>query len=213
MRTFSNKFPFHRTNLHSALLLSCALMLLADGVYAGTQNFASETYSSAIFGDDDIEIDGGTVTLNPSSGAPNTYTGETRIDVGTLVINQYAIPEDSPIIFDDDTTLRADENIALGGVVTFNGPATLDPQTHSLTFDGAIDDNGNSITVKGGGGTLILKGANDLTGEIYVGDGAGSATLDLEAPDAIDDSNLIHMKDGSTLRLGAGTYSTPITSY
>ena len=182
MRTFSNKFSFPRNNLHSALLLSCALTVLASSAY-GTTTLTEGTYSTAITGSEDVEKTGtGTATLTDI----NTYTGSTTISGGTLIINDNAIPTDSDITLAGGTTLKASEHVVLepGVSVIFTGAATLDPQGYTFTFNGTINDGGYAITVKGGtGNTLILNGDNTLgRAGIYVGDAAGAATLELEDP-------------------------------
>ena len=104
MRAFSNRLSFHRNNLRSAFILSCTFTMLADVAYADIQHLNGVTHNDPIAADiDDIEIDGGTVILNPT--VQNTYTGNTMIDAGILEINSKAIPTTSTIIFDDDTTL------------------------------------------------------------------------------------------------------------
>ena len=135
------------------------------------------------------KIGNGKLTL---SGA-NTYSGDTTISEGTLVIGSgSAIPSGAGAgNVEDDATLDLDGNSitvnglsgsgdvtnSAGGSVTF----TVGADDRSSTFDGGIEDGrGDASLIKTGNGTLVLTGANEYTGDTTVSAGTLAVTGTLQ---------------------------------
>jgi autotransporter-associated beta strand protein len=86
--------------------------------------------------------DAGTLTLT----AANTHSGNTLLDGGTLVLS------------------GGDNRLPAGSTLTFNSASSLDLTNTSQTLNGlGLLGAGQTNTIKGGGGTLILGGSGDYT--------------------------------------------------
>jgi fibronectin-binding autotransporter adhesin len=162
---------------------------------------------------DFVKAGGGTLILQ----APNTYTLDTRIDAGTLVLDNGAAIADTAGVIISNTVgallrLDASETIgslsgggAAGGNVNLQANMLTVGDASDTTYAGVISGGGGLL--KKGGGTLTLTGANALTGLTTVNTGrlelVGSVGGDLTVQ---DDGTL--GGEGSTvgtLKLGSTT--------
>jgi len=195
-------------------------MLTISGVssnttFAGTIQNALSGGTQKVF----LTVAGGTFTLNSA----NTFSGDTRVAFGTLVISNAAAIQNSTLnLAEDDAgaisfaTLTAATFGGLKGVRSLallnnsgtnvaltvgNGNAT------TYTYSGSLT-GGGSLT-KTGTGTLILNGINTFTNVLNV-DTAQPSTgndgvLRLAAPDALDGAAAIAIRNQnsatSTLQL------------
>lgn len=119
-----------------------------------------------------------------------TLTGDTRVqsDAGTLTMS-------------GGVSGNYDLNVGGAGNITMSGAITTGANT--LTKDGA-----GTVTLSGGGantftgdatvnaGTLILgktAGVNAIAGDLYIGDGAGTDTVQLTASNQIADASVVNL--------------------
>ncbi len=141
----------------------------------GSANIVSDNGNVAY---DFVKAGSGTLILQ----APNTYTLDTRIDAGTLALDNGAAIVDSGAVIVSNTAgaqLRLDAGEVIGSL-TGGGAAggNVDLQANTLTignsadiaYAGVIGGAGGSLT-KDAGGTLTLTGANTLTGTTTVNTG------------------------------------------
>jgi autotransporter-associated beta strand protein len=152
----------------------------------------------------------------------STYTGGTRIlDGSAVAVSQDAAFGSGTISFEGGTmrpTSGADRTLAnplafagnfgfdvAARALTFNGPATIQGATRTLTvtgtvalatFNGSIGDGGNALGfTKAGVGTLVLGGSNTYSGTTTLSAG----TLRLGNQQALQNSTLSHSGTGSLL--------------
>lgn len=132
------------------------------------------TFSNVITGFGELFKDGAaTLTL---SGNHFSYTGDTIVDQGTLLLTSNA-------------TLSSDVYVNSAGTLTLTDTTSINSQNFVDLLGGTIDFNvsspfsfsnsisGNGKLIKDGNGTLILSGNNTYTGETII----NSGTLDLES--------------------------------
>ncbi len=98
--------------------------------------------------------------------APNTYTGGTTIQSGTLTAVKAGAFGTGAVTINNGARLRAgvanvvvSNNIALAA----GGTSIIDSQNTTMTLSGVISGVGTTLS-KEGGGTLILTGTNTYTG-------------------------------------------------
>ena len=183
MRNFSNKLSSHKSNICSALLLSCASILSAGSAHADNINIEVITGVAVESG----VISGATSITKTGAGeleltATNTYTGSTIVTTGTLTLGVAATLPATAITLAASTTLKANYASAAlitGNTVAVTGAVTIDTEANTFTIPTVISGTG-SIT-KTDSGTLILSAANIYTGTTTVADGtlqiAGTASL------------------------------------
>ena len=219
MHFFSNKLPFRISNIHSTLLLSCALMVLSDSPHADpiaqAVNIGVDIPDVATLTTRLTETPGyitslekygtGTLVLNPTSA--NSYTGPTHIYDGTLrLISSNSLPATNIII--NSGTLQAGAAVTLSSdnTIYLTGPGTIDAQSYALTLNGHIYDNGYDLTLKGAG-PITFGAANVFTGRLLIGDGETVTTLILSASTTIAGTHIL-VQEGTLLKLvGAGIFS------
>ena len=102
----------------------------------------------------------GTLTLSPTSGYSNTYTGGTFVNAGTLAIG---VNSATPLGLSS-------------GAVTVQSGATLSANVASLNLANNLTLNGGTLTIGYNGGVPVWSGAVSLTANSTInGVGSGSA--------------------------------------
>ena len=182
-------------------------------------------YGGAISGSGQfVKAGSGSLTLN----GEGTYTGETTISAGTLVLGGadvgYNLPATTAL------SIAAGAALDLGGnkqpVGSLSGPAgaiilnnlspvkshtytatlTVSPTSGATTFAGNIVDStlssshGNVALTMSGNGELTLNGSNAYSGGTSIGGG----TLEIAAGSALPGSGLVSISGGGRLVLGSG---------
>ena len=133
---------------------------------------------------------GGTVQLN----AANTYSGDTTVSSGTLVVNANSALGTGLLILNGGN-LSNTASCALGNGVNLSSNATVSVgASQTLTLNGSLAGTG-SLT-KSGTGTLTLSGANTCTGVTIVSAG----TLALGNPSALLSTTSLSLAAGTQLQ-------------
>ena len=156
-------------------------------------------------GSGQIFLGGGTLTVNPASSSttfsgvisesgslvkqgsntlvlsgPNTYTGSTSINGGTLrmgivdsIENSSGVAVAGGATFDLNGFSQHIQDLSGAGQVTLGSLTNLfvNPLSDSVTFSGTISGPGTSGVVKEGVNQLILSGTNTYTGDTSVNGG------------------------------------------
>jgi autotransporter-associated beta strand protein len=164
----------------------------------------------------------GRLVLWPGPG-PNTYTGATTIESGTVETHRgtNAIGDQSAVNVFSGARLLIEGEETIGslegaGAVRLKGPLTTGSNSSSTTFSGILSGGFSgefeSLT-KVGTGTFTLSGANTINGLYTVSAG----TLAVSGGSAISDISLVTILSGANLSLlgnetigsleGAGTVS------
>ena len=174
---------------------------------------ATSTCSAAIQGAGGVTLAGGANTMTYSGSASNTYTGDTTITSGTLILAKSggALAITGNVVINGGT-LRLNlgdqindlstVTISSGGTFNLNnynetiGALTGSGQVNlgsgiltvdqSSTTNYAGDISGNGLLWKKGEGTLVLSGANDYSGGTTIGEGV----LRISAASNIGTSNI-----------------------
>lgn len=164
-------------------------------------DIASAETIGTLLGDGSVTLSGGTVTVGAGSftgvisgangltkntagtltlGGANTYTGDTTVGEGTLVVTGGAAIADAGNVIVNGGTFQVDTaevigSLAGGGSAVLNAGLTTGGAGTDTSFSGPISGAG-SLT-KEGAGTFTLSGANSYTGGTTVNAGtlAGAA--------------------------------------
>ncbi len=176
----------------------------------GSANVISDNGNAAY---DLVKAGGGTLILQ----AANTYTLDTRIDAGTLALdNGGAIVDTAGIVISNTAgaLLRLDASETIGSL-SGGGAAggNVNLQANTLTVDDASDTtyagviSGSGGLLKKGGGTLTLPGVNTLTGTTTVNTGRLELTGSVAGNLTINDDGTLGAEgsSGGTLKLGSTT--------
>ena len=136
----------------------------------------SQTIANSINGNGSVQVNNGTLTL----GSANTYTGNTILSGGELIVNRAENPGvNGPLgnggfISFTGGTLGFSMNNTYDYSPRFtNAPGqaiSIDTAGVDVTFTNALTSSGGSLT-KLGAGTLTLSGANTYGGNTVVGAG------------------------------------------
>ena len=134
-------------------------------------NGASSHFAGQISGSGSLVKQGaGTFTLD---GGDNSYSGGTRVEAGVLAINSdRRLGNAASALTLDGGRLQADADLTLvasRGLVVGAGGGSIDTQGRVLTVAGVL--SGAAQFEKLGLGTLVLAGANSLTGPTQVSAG------------------------------------------
>ncbi len=162
----------------------------------------------------------GTTTLS----AANTFTGDTIVSGGTLLLTNALALQDSPLNYNNQGGtfsfgtltsatlggLKGAENLPTGTVTTLtlnNQPST------SVTYSGAIANGSGALAVaESGSGTQILSGADSFTGGVLLNAG----TLQLGSTGALNSTvgseNAVTFGSGSTGTLALAGNSVVIAN-
>lgn len=151
------------------------------GVFINVESSASADIQASLRGTKGVKKTGdGTVTLS----GPNTFTGTTRINGGTLAVSGgSALSDTNNVIISSNTTfeLLSNEtvaNVEAGGFTTLNNNTLSVGGTNaSASYNGVISGGASSGLTKNGTGTLTLTGDNTFSGTATVNGG----TLNLAA--------------------------------
>lgn len=157
----------------------------------------------------------GSLIINPStaltttlSNASNTYTGGTTLSSGTLNFITGALGT-GPVTLAAGTTLQAGgtANLSSGQTVTLTGNATVDTNSHAMTFAGAIGDGSHGFSLtKISSGTLTLTASNTYSGGTTISAGtlalSGSGALTAAGAVAVSGTFDISQISGSSTQVG-----------
>jgi autotransporter-associated beta strand protein len=123
-----------------------------------------------------------TVTVDGSSGAPDTYDGAT-LQMYNLAtpLNKIIVLQNGGSIYAKNNNLATDNTVAgpvtiadWGGTLNAGGArsdiATANANT-TMTFNGGISGSSSAILTKNGPGTVILNSTNTFAGTTYLNDG------------------------------------------
>jgi T5SS/PEP-CTERM-associated repeat protein/autotransporter-associated beta strand protein len=152
----------------------------------------------------------GSGSLELSGTSPNTYTGTTTVDSGTLVLNKpaggpsnnWGTSIQGPLVINAGATVRLNSNsqIADSQPVTINGGA-FDLGGHDETVNSVTFIDGGQVT----GGTSI--GLNSADGVTTTGNGSAAFTGLYLKPGAPADANPRKFTIGATAPLTVGSIS------
>ena len=182
---------------------SGVIELGGQSLTAGADNSSTE-FSGVISGPGNvIKAGAGVLTLSGS----NTYTGDTKVDAGTLLVSG-SLNDATAMSVTDAATYRAaaDQSLAslqgAGEIVLDASELTVGALNSSTTYSGVISGTGGFRKV--GEGTLTFGGANTYTGPTRVDAG----TLDLAHPSAIGGSSDLRF-NGGTVRFSSESSALP----
>jgi autotransporter-associated beta strand protein len=144
----------------------------------------------------------------------HTYTGNTRIEGGTLRVTTSDLPT-VPTFIAAGATLDLENAVAGNEVGRLTGAGTVintEFATFAVNFTGADGNFAGSITgpgsfAKRGTGKQILNGASNYTGATIV-DGSGG-TLEIAAGGSITGTSDVTYSTNATLSVAGGTIDTP----
>lgn len=209
----------------SVLKLSAAtdiqrqIVLSTDGSYIDTQA-NSVTVSGQISGGTLIKSGAGSLTLTGT----NTYTGDTEIDEGTLIVSKDEnLGTGGSVYFDGGILKLGAAGFVTGRKLFLEAGGTIDTNGFNGTFTGIIANGDNQGAdygklIKTGAGTLTLSGANTYSGGTAINGSVVSVGADknLGAPaGAISfDGGTLLLTEGFnnsrvvTLDAGGGTIQT-----
>jgi fibronectin-binding autotransporter adhesin len=199
----------------------------ADGIYRLGGLAGTLTYQS-VLADDGGAWRGLIVQGNVILASPNTYSGDTTVNAGTLTLgNTGAIPSGSGkgnVAVSGGATLNLAgfdlgvNGLSGGGTITNNRTTA---GTNTLTagladadgdFSGVIQDGSNGTVAlrKTGAGTLTLRGANTFSGNVTI----NSGTLQMGSTSALGNAaNTVTVQPGATLDVtGARTLGSQVVT-
>ncbi len=188
------------TGQSAGSLAGSGAVTIAPGVIlsVGSDN-TSTTYSGTLSGAGSglTKLGTGTLTLEGTG----SYTGETRIEAGTLAVSGgSAISDQSAVVMQAPASFAvlADETIGSlsgNGTVVLTGNLTTGSDNTSRFFTGGLSGAGGLI--KTGTGTFILAGVNTNAGGVAVNDGI----LQLQNGQAVADTAMLSATGSGTARL------------
>lgn len=148
-----------------------------------------------------VKLGSGKLTLTgslTSSGGPIIMQG------GTLNVNADSTPQ-GPITFESyGGTLQAGDNITITYPFTLSTAATFDTNGYTMTLNGPITAGVRMI--KKGSGTLVLGGANVLSGKVVINQGTLNASSNSFSAAQGQVPQLVFADQGGTFQL-EGSFS------
>lgn len=204
--------------------------VVLDGQTITIGNDNTSTEFDGVIGDFSIDTGGGVVKIGSGTltlGGNNTYSGNTNITGGILVLNgantfpdtatvsissgQLTLGNSSalgsaPLTMANNTTLVLDGGITISNGVTVTGSTNISVASGVGTISGAIGGSG-SLT-QNGPGTLVLSGETTYVGETIL----ESGTLQLQGSSSLQNSSSVTMASGSTLDMSLTSGSTTINT-
>ena len=189
--------------------VSASDVTLNGGTISSPNDFLLDdvTVNSVLAGAGGVQTSG-TVTFNSA----NTYTGDTQVTGGTLVLGASDVIADaSDLSLTGGGTVDLDGFSEAVGSLTGDAGTTIDigdagvlsvNQTVAGTFAGDLTGSSSASTnyfVKSGSETLTLSGENTVTGGGYMTVAAG--TLQLAGGNAVGDDNVLSVDLNATAEL------------
>jgi fibronectin-binding autotransporter adhesin len=186
--------------------------ILTGGAILSTASAVDQTINTIIAGTGSVTVDGaGTLTLT----AANTYSGDTKVNAGTLILNNNLALQNS--VFDTSgagtLTLAAGvDTPTFGGLASaanFTVPAnvttlTLNPVAGTTaTYSGDLVGSANMNLIKSGPGTQVFAGTDSSISQTTINAGTLQAAKTAALP-GYDSAGLIVVNDGGTLAVNAG---------
>ena len=170
--------------------LNGAVLANADLSF-GTTGTGAVTLTNRISGSGGLKLFAGAITVNLSG--PNTYTGKTTVNAGTLIFNSIRNVGESASALGAPTTV-ANGTIDVNSVMQFNGATTTSDRIFNLTGGaGSLHNTGTGVLTLTGGMTglnlgFMFRGVGTIveSGLINIGNGGlvhtDSGTLILTNP-------------------------------
>lgn len=199
---------------HNATSTITRFSLMGPATLNGTANFVSGNFSLAgvVSGAAPLILTSGTLTLLPQTG-PNTYTGGTVLQNGTLLIGD----GNSPLGTSELTLMAGTFATSITNGYSVTNPAvasgsntslgtTVAPNNQPLTFGNSLRIVGNStlttnvpVTISGaltgigvwtktGTNSLVFSGAASLAGSVRLSGGTMRVNSTMTTPIAVDSS-------------------------
>lgn len=198
----------------TAVALANPVALAADLTVGGTQALG---LNGVISGAGKLIKNG---TANLTLGGPNTFSGGTELNAGTLTLGSNTALGLGGLTTATGTTLDASTTVALGNAVNLGGNLNVSA-SNNLTLGGVVSGSGG--LTKNGTANLTLNGANTYfggttlnAGTLIVGNAgalgsgnltvAGAATLDSNTAVSLNNNvalnGNLHLGGSNGLRLG-----------
>ena len=186
-------------------LAGAGSVTLGSAILTDGGDNSSTSFSGVISGTGGLTKTGtGTLTLS----GPNTYTGATTINAGTINASaDAALGATSGGLALNGGTLQWGAAFNSARAITLgSGGGTLDTNSFSSTLSGVI--SGTTGLTKTGTGTLTLSGTNTYSG----GTAVSAGTLSISSNGNLGSGGTVALQNGTTLAFTAGgTYSHAIT--
>jgi autotransporter-associated beta strand protein len=175
------------------------------------QAIVSNTYAGVISGAGSVTKTGiNAVTIT----APQTYTGGTNINQGSLILGNSNVLTDAGAVNISGGTLDIADKTDTVGVVTLTS-GTIAGTTGALTGSSYAVQSGTINGTLTGGGALTKTGAGTVTiqkAQTYTGGtNVNAGTLALGASNVLEDASAVNI-NGGTLDIGANTDSVGIVT-
>ncbi len=192
LETMVPEFPGPTHTIDSDIILG------AEGSWEVQADLVLNGAISGGFGLSKKEI--GRLTLN----AANTYTGDTTISGGSIILGDSLTLQNSTVDIQVDDGLDVNNADATLGGLKGSGNLSIGSQTltvggnHDTTTYSGVLSGGSGSLIKNGSGTLTLTGANTYTGDTTVSEGTLVVT---GADERLDDNAAVLIESGAVLNV------------